>query len=145
MSESKSFDEAFIEFTVASGRWRDTSPAELLARWERFVTDCEHGYSSGSEDYFNDLTSRDAIERAMRDGTLSGYPEMDTFRQRVTGPDERFRVLLQPNAFPRLPEAEWWARGIVRIAGRRLVDDLRNRYGVIIDLVAEGDDSAGEV
>lgn len=110
---------------------------DLLARWEKFVAECERGYSSDAEDYFNDLTSRDAIERALRDEGLSQHPEMAVFRQQVIRIDLRFQALLRPNAFPRFSEEDWWARGIVRRAGHRLVNDLRDGYGMVVDPVTE--------
>ncbi|MFC4050004.1 hypothetical protein ACFOY4_09945 [Actinomadura syzygii] len=113
---------------------------DLLGRWERFVAECERGYRQDDEDYVNDLTSRMAIERAMRSEELARFPEMAEFRRQVVRIDERFRVLLHPDVFPNLPAEEWWARGMVRYAGHKLVNDLRKR-GVTIDLVSEGNDA----
>lgn len=138
MTGNRAFRVVFAEFIVASGRWRDAAPEELLARWGKFVTECEYGYTGDVEGYFNDLTSRDAIERAMRDEDLSRYPEMGDFKEQVARIDARFRSLPRPDAFPRLPAKDWWVRGIVRGAGQRLADELRDRYGVVIAPLFEG-------
>jgi hypothetical protein len=143
VTDNRSFETAFAEFTVASGRWRDTTPSELLARWSKLVSECEAGYLGDAEDYFNDLTSRDAIERAVRNEDLCRYDEMVAFKEQVARIDERFRALLEPDAFPRIPAEDWWARGVVRSAGPRLVRDLRDRYGVVIASLAEGGSSDG--
>lgn len=132
MTGNRAFRVVFTEFIVVSGRWRDTAPEELLARWNKLVTECENCYVGDVEEYFNDLTSRDAIERAMRDEDLSRYPEMADFKEHVARIDARFHSLLRSDAFPRLPVKDWWARGIVRSAGQRLADELRDRYGVVI-------------
>jgi hypothetical protein len=134
MTDPRSFDEAFTEFTVRSGRWRDTSPSDLLARWDHFVAKCELGYPGDAEDYFNDLTSRDAIERSIRSEELSNFPEIFTFKENVARIDARFCSLLRPNVFPRIPVKNWWSRGIVCTAGQRLANDLRDRYAVVIEV-----------
>lgn len=127
------FEEEFSSFIRASGRWRDTSPQALLGRWSRFVDDCEQGYPRDAEDYFNDLTSRDSLERAMASVELQEFPEMSQLRARVEEIDSRFRALLIPEVFPGIPDEFWWARGMVKTGRRRLVEDVRRAY--CIDLI----------
>lgn len=130
------FRAAFSAFVRASGRWRDTEPETLLARWVNFVDACERGYRGDSQDYFNDLTSRDSLERAMNAAELQGFAELPAFRARVEDVDAKFRPLLLPDAFSRIDERSWWARGVVRHGGRRLAEDLRHQYRVLITEVA---------
>ncbi|MFJ4340948.1 hypothetical protein [Streptomyces sp. NPDC088915] len=122
------FQEAFSSFIEASGRWRDTTPEALLGRWSKFVDDCERGYPHDVEDYFNDLTSRDSLERALNSVELQVFPEMSQLRARVKGVDSRFRALLIPDAFPGVPEEFWWARGMVNSGRKRFVEDVRREY-----------------
>ncbi|MFJ6849651.1 hypothetical protein ACIQM3_03775 [Streptomyces sp. NPDC091271] len=124
------FRDEFSRFVAASGRWRDTEPEALLARWSTFVDQCEQGYRGDAEDYFNDLTSRNSLERALVAGELQKFPELADLRVEVEAVDERFRALLTPDAFPRIPAETWWARGVVKAGRKRLVEDLRREYGV---------------
>ncbi|MFE4621870.1 hypothetical protein [Streptomyces mirabilis] len=131
--ENTNFEEEFSSFIRASGRWRDTAPEALLGRWSRFVDDCEQGYPRDAEDYFNDLTSRDSLERALASVELQEFSEMSQLRARVEEIDSRFRALLIPEVFPGIPDKFWWARGMVKAGGKRLVEDVRREYR--IDLI----------
>ncbi|MFX0593653.1 hypothetical protein [Melissospora conviva] len=134
--DDDAFRAAFSAFLEGSGRWRDTEPETLLARWSNFVDACERGYRDDAQDYFNDLTSRDSLERAMNAAELQGFAELSEFRARVEDVDAKFRPLLLPDAFPRINERSWWVRGVVRYGGRRLAEDLSHQYGVFITEVA---------
>lgn len=128
-----SFAQAFAEFMRHTGRWRDCEPDALLARWSTFVESCVRGYQGDSEDYFNDLTARDGLERALREPALARYPELEELRRAVTEIDDKFRAILRDDAFPKFSTDEWWNRGIVRYAGARLAEDLHREYGIDID------------
>ncbi len=104
-----------------------------MGRWLRFVDDCEQGYPHDVEDYFNDLTSRDSLERALTSVELQAFPEMSQLRASVQAIDSRFRALLIPDVFPRIPEEFWWARGMIKGGRRRFVEDVRREYH--IDLI----------
>ncbi|RBQ20503.1 hypothetical protein DP939_09390 [Spongiactinospora rosea] len=99
-----------------------------MALWAAFVEQCEQGYSGEAEDYFNDLTARADLEKAMTDARLQKFPELAQLRAVVATLDERFRALLLPDAFPRTQH--WWARGVVRSAKRRLVEELRRDFHI---------------
>ncbi|MEU1020809.1 hypothetical protein ABZ366_01610 [Streptomyces sp. NPDC005904] len=129
------FRDAFSEFVRESGRWRDVEPEALLSRWCGFVESCEQGYRYDAEDYFNDLTSRDSLARALDAAELQRFPELARLRAEVEAADARFRALLMPDAFPRISEESWWARGMVRFARRRLVEDLRREYLLEVTLI----------
>ncbi|GAA2707869.1 hypothetical protein ACFY2R_26635 [Micromonospora olivasterospora] len=130
-----SFAQVFAQFMRDTGRWRDCEPDALLARWSGFVESCIRGYKGDAEDYFNDLTARDGLERAMRESALAHFPELDDLRRAALEIDEEFRRILRTDAFPRAPMDEWWNRGIVSYAGARLVEELSQTYGINIDLV----------
>ncbi|PZG46999.1 hypothetical protein C1I98_13800 [Spongiactinospora gelatinilytica] len=99
-----------------------------MALWATFVEQCEQGYSGEAEDYFNDLTVRADLEKAMTDAGLQKFPELAQLRAVVVTLDERFRALLLPDAFPRMQN--WWARGVVKSAKRRLVEELRRDFHI---------------
>jgi hypothetical protein len=129
------FRDAFSNFVRESGRWRDVAPEALLSRWRGFVESCEQGYRDDAEDYFNDLTSRDSLARALDAAELQRFPELALLRAEVESVDARFRALLMPDAFPRISEESWWARGVVKFARRRLVEDLRGEYHLEVALL----------
>lgn len=125
-----SFREEFSSFVRAAGRWRDTYPESLLARWSTFVENCEQGYQGDAEDYFNDLTARDSLERVTIAVELQKFPELSQLCTEVEALDSRFRALLIPDVFPGISKEFWWARGVVKFGRKRLVDDLRREYHV---------------
>ncbi|WP_156753504.1 hypothetical protein [Actinokineospora pegani] len=139
------FDEAFTRFVEATGRWRDTSPDALLERWLTFVAECEQGYSRDAQDYFNDLTTRDALERASTAPELHVFPELARLRTRVEKADSRFRVLLVPDVFPCIPKECWWSRGIVKGGARSFVEDMRREYRLELVEVERSDTGEGDV
>lgn len=127
MTDSE-FSEEFSRLVRESGRWQDTRPDEMLMRWEQFVDECERGYSNDSVDYGNDLTVRDGLERAFGYPELQRFPELDELRGKVERIDKRFRILLIPDVFPRIPESEWWSRGVIRYGKKRFVDHFSQNY-----------------
>jgi hypothetical protein len=135
MTGGQEFQEAFSRFVRRSGRWRDIEPDALLSRWRDFVGSCEEGYGGDVEDYFNDLTTRDSLEQALNSAELQRFSELALVHEQVLELDSRFGAILIPDVFPGLPEASWWARGVVRFARPRLVNDLRREYHVEVALV----------
>ncbi|WP_018831973.1 hypothetical protein [Salinispora tropica] len=123
----------FAQFMRDAGRWRDCEPDALLMRWSTFVESWIRGYEGDAEDYFNDLTARDGLERALREPVLARFSELDDLRRAVLEIDVKFRKVLRPDAFPRASEQESWNHGIVSYAGVRLVEELSQTYDVDID------------
>lgn len=134
IERQEGFEEEFSRLVRARGRWRDYSPEPLLGRWRTFVEECEQGYRHDSEDYFNDLTARDSLEFALNCKDLSRFPEMDQLRREVDRLDSRFRAVLIPDAFPRIPDEQWWGRGLVKWGSSRFVEEIRRIYGVTLDV-----------
>lgn len=132
-TDDASFAQVFAQLMRDTGRWRECEPDALLARWSVFVESCIRGYEGDAEDYFNDLTARDGLERALREPTFARFSELGDLRQAVLEIDARFREILRPDAFPGASEQEWWNRGIVSFAGARLAEELSQTYGVDID------------
>lgn len=137
MTGGHEFQEAFSRLVRGSGRWRDIEPDALLSRWREFVGVCEEGYGGDAEDYFNDLTTRDSLEQALNSAELQRFSELALVHGQVLELDSRFRAILIPDVFPGLPETSWWARGVVKFARSRLVNDLRREYHVEVALVGE--------
>jgi hypothetical protein len=131
--EPPAYEQAFGDFVRAAGRWRDVSPEQLVSRWRRFVEECLAGYPGRAEDYFNDLTARGALARAMGDPFLNRFQEMAELKQEVAEIDVLLQPQMRPDVFTRFADDRWWERGVIRSVGHRLVVDLRDGYGVIID------------
>ena len=130
------FVEAFSQFVKRCGRWRNYEPRALVGQWSDLVASCVRGFQGNAvEDYFNGLTARGDLEKAMNAPELAHFPQMDLVRRAVLAADEELRAILIPDAFPKFPESEWWLRGVVRYAGPQLAEDLRRDYGIVIDVV----------
>lgn len=130
----ENFRDAFSDFVKESGRWRDVEPEALMSRWRTFIVECEQGYRGDAEYYLNDLTSRDSLARAMDSPRLQRFPELALLRAEVEAADLGFRAILIPDAFPGISEESWWARGVVKFARMRLVEDLRSEYRLEVEL-----------
>jgi hypothetical protein len=52
------------------------------------------------------------LGKAMKDSSLVEYLEMAKVVETVTEVDDKFRGIIRPAVFPRLPEAEWWNLGV---------------------------------
>src|SRR5215211_2190422 len=102
------FVEAFSQFVRRGGRWRNYEPSALVGQWSDFVASCVEGFQGeAAEDYFNELTSRGELEKAINAPELAYFPQMDLVRRAVSAADERFRAILLPDAFPKFPESKW--------------------------------------
>jgi hypothetical protein len=52
------------------------------------------------------------LGKSMKDSSLVEYLEMAKIVETVTEVDDKFRGIIRPAVFPRLPEAEWWNLGV---------------------------------
>ncbi len=129
------FVAAFSQFMQRGGRWRNYEPVELISQWSNLVSRCVAGFTGDVEDYFNELTARSDLEDAMQAQELSRFTQMAQLREAVMESDARFREAIVPDVFPKFPMSQWWNRGAVRYAGRRLVEELHESYGVRIELM----------
>jgi hypothetical protein len=129
------FDTAFTAFVRRRGLWRDDTAAAVLERWSSFVEECEHGYREDEFAYANEVMSRTTLEAAMREPSLSGFPEMGVLRERVAEIDARFKELLVEHAHPGMDVDEWWLRGVVRVAGHRLAREWKQSFGFDVEVV----------
>ena len=76
--------------------------------WEQFIQFCEEGYDDNLDEYWFDLSIRNAIERLLTDERLSGFPQMEWVRERIEAVDERFRAVLSEQPTPGRSERSWW-------------------------------------
>ncbi|MDG4778646.1 hypothetical protein O7614_03170 [Micromonospora sp. WMMD961] len=136
MTDPTGFAERF-QAVVASTGARPRLPGELLAQWAQFVEFCEEGYDDNLDEYDNDLTVRDLIERVLNAPALEGVPELRWMREQVAESDERFRALLGSEPLPFEVPRPWWRARLPRYGGAEMVDDARRRYGVRVELSEE--------
>ncbi len=101
-------ENGYPEHVVRAG------PAGLIERWAKFVTEVEHGYKSGLEDYRNDLDLRGIIAMLGLDAE-------------VAEPDRRFEALLihrDKRVWESSAAAPFWDFGYPSNAGDQLLEDL---------------------
>ncbi|MEU4471364.1 hypothetical protein [Micromonospora sp. NPDC023888] len=136
MTEHVGFADRFRAAVAATGA-RPRLPGELLGQWAQFVEFCEEGYDDNLDEYNNDLTVRDLIERVLNGPALAGIPELGWMWAEVTEADERFRALLGSEPLPFEVPRPWWRARLPRYAGAEMVADARRRYGVRVELSDE--------
>jgi hypothetical protein len=111
------------------------TPADVIARWQRFVDLCAVGYPRDLHDYSIDIRVREAIHAILSDPALEGDPAMPAFAHHVAVIDQQFRGLLLPGVT--IPhQAYWWEKGVPRIAGEDLANDLHIIYGIHVPVAA---------
>ena len=105
------------------------APAKLLEDWRTLVEQCERGYEWNAYEYHNDLSARDRLQEVLVGGEME-EAERAALEVEVAALDARFRALLQEGVQVGPEEDPWWHRGVVRYAGSKLVEDLREWFGV---------------
>ena len=107
------------------------SPAELLDDWRALVAECERSYDWNAYEYHNDLIVRDRVATA-----LEGMDDArrTPYAAEVAEVDARFRALLQPDVQVGPEEDPWWRRGVPRFAGAELARDLKEWFGVEVEV-----------
>jgi hypothetical protein len=137
MTDDRTFVETFREVTGPRGRLE--LPTGLVEAWEQAVEFVARGYDFGYDEYINDIGVRDTIERVLTDGRLRDFPQMAWIRDSVRATDDRFRGLLQLDRELSSPvPLPWWHRHPPRYAEAELVQDLRSRHGLRLDLWERG-------
>ncbi|MEU5961294.1 hypothetical protein ABZ777_08790 [Micromonospora parva] len=126
--DDREFVERFAE--VTGGR----RPTGYVQGWEQFVELCEAGYHDNLDEYWFDLSVRDAIERVLTDERLLGFPQMGWVRERVEAADERFRAVLSDQPMPGRTERQWWEAYVPAWAGPEFAAELRGTYGVHVEV-----------
>ncbi|WP_327042434.1 hypothetical protein OG400_08295 [Micromonospora ureilytica] len=125
-------DREFVErFAEVTGGRRPTGYVE---GWEQFVGFCEEGYHDILDEYWFDLSVRDAIERVLTDERLFGFPQMGWVRERIESADDRFRAVLSEQPMPGLSERPWWEAYAPAWAGPELAAELRDTYGINVEV-----------
>ncbi|MEV4716973.1 hypothetical protein AB0J94_07210 [Micromonospora noduli] len=125
-------DREFVErFAEVTGGRLPTSYAE---GWEQFVGFCEEGYHDVLDEYWFDLSIRDAIERMLNDPRLFGFPQMGWVRERIEAADERFRAVLSEQPMPWGSEGSWWQAHVPAWAGPEFAAELRDTYGIHVEV-----------
>jgi hypothetical protein len=112
---------------------RHPLPAELAEEWAQVVRECEAGYEWNVYEYHNDLAVRDAIAARLAD---PGTPEEDRaeLATRTAEVDARFQALLRAGVEIGPEEDPWWHRGVPRYAGPELARELREWFGVEVEV-----------
>ncbi|WP_328651360.1 hypothetical protein OG598_25260 [Micromonospora sp. NBC_00330] len=124
----REFVERFAE--VTGGRL----PTGYVEGWEQLVEFCEEGYDDNLDEYWSDLSIREAIERVLTDERLVGFPQMGWVRERIEAADERFRAVLSEQTMPGLSERPWWEAYLPAWAGPEFAAELRDTYGIHVEV-----------
>jgi hypothetical protein len=118
---------------VRQNGWPDsTTPAELLDRWMGLASSAEEGYRWTIDEYLNELTARDLLEKVVNDPILEGEADVQELRARVEAADHRLRAVLRQDVQIGEPGQPWWRRGVLSRAGDEYVEDLDRIYGIRI-------------
>jgi hypothetical protein len=109
------------------------SPSSLLEEWVQLVRECEAGYEWNLYEYHNDLSVRDALEAILADPGRA-EEERAEVATRLLEIDARFQALLQPGVRVGPEEDPWWHAGVPRYAGEELAAELREWFGVEVEV-----------
>jgi hypothetical protein len=107
--------------------------ADLLEEWAQLVRECEAGYEWNLYEYHTDLQVRDALERIVSDHARA-HEERAEVATRLAEIDARFEAILQGGVEVGPEEDPWWHRGVPRLAGPDLAAELREWFGVEVEV-----------
>jgi hypothetical protein len=136
------FEREFSRAFVDKGWRTEVAPAEVVARWERFATDCVDGFPWDLEDYLNDLSMRTVVSQVLPG--LTGA-QADAFRAEIEKTDLVVRQVLNQQSFPSFPSDQWWLRRSPSYAARRFCAEFESAYGVRIRAQSRFDDDVAEL
>jgi hypothetical protein len=129
---TKEFLQTFKEFLGRYGWSADLSPWTIVEQWESLVDQVAEGYNWSLYEFTNDLTVRDFLEKAFRDGRLGQFSEIGAMCQRVEAADTRLKEMFLPDDKIGGAAMPWWHRGVLAAAGDEYVDELKRLQGIEI-------------
>lgn len=110
--DQKEYVEAFRSLQRAAGRRRVLDPDVAVRAWQSQVRSCEEGYDMGIDEYFNEMSVRRLLERAMNDERLAGFPETSSLRDQVSAADDQLRATFLEGQLIGDDGSPWWERGV---------------------------------
>ncbi|MFE1943100.1 hypothetical protein [Streptomyces massasporeus] len=130
---AKAFVDRFQYMAVRAGRRQASTPFGVLELWETFVNDCREGYDGTLYEYRDQLSVRRFLQSVLDDPVIRGTPENEWFAAEVTRIDAKFRALL--DAGQSVPGGTaWWDRRIPGLAGDDMAGNVRNHFGIELDI-----------
>jgi hypothetical protein len=126
---STEFILSFKEFLGRNGWEVANAPRDVIERWEQFVHACSSYYQWGLYEFGDEVRIRTLLDRAFSDPQLTGYPQIEKMRQRVTQADARFRSLLHDQSI-RDERSLWWLRAVLARAGDEYRDDVKRIHAI---------------
>jgi hypothetical protein len=112
---------------------RGPATSALVEEWAQVVRECEAGYGWNVYEYHNDLSVRDTIARRLAD-PATPVEDRTELATRAAEVDARFQALLQPEVEVGPVDDPWWHRGVLRYAGEELAAELREWFGVKVEV-----------
>ncbi|MYY80837.1 MULTISPECIES: hypothetical protein [unclassified Streptomyces] len=119
----------------AAGWAEPPLPGAALRSWDEMVKLCTEGYDFDVSEYLNDLSIRELLQHVIDDPVVQSLPEYSWFSAELSQIDERFRGLVAHGPLVRPNESRWWLRSLPAQGDQEFVDDVRDRYGIDIEVI----------
>ncbi|MEU3782497.1 hypothetical protein [Streptomyces sp900129855] len=128
------FVDRFGYLAVRAGRRQASTPFRVLEIWESFVDDACDGYAGTLFEYWDELSVRRFLQGVLDDPVIRETAEIDWFAAEVARIDGKFRELL--NAGFAVPGGgpEWWARRIPRVADEEMTQNVKDHFGIELEI-----------
>ncbi|MFE7328145.1 hypothetical protein ACFU8W_24790 [Streptomyces sp. NPDC057565] len=126
------FPERFNAIAQTLGK-QALTPNRAVEAWLQFVENCEEGYEDSLAEYRNELSIRRFLQAVISDPQVQQASDAQWFITEVAAIDARFSSLLE-DGFQVTGSWGWWERRIPRVGGGVFVIDVRDAYGVDIEL-----------
>ncbi|UNO40247.1 hypothetical protein [Streptomyces sp. MST-110588] len=105
---------------------------ERVGRWRAFARDCLDGYAWDLEDYLVEVNARSVLHEVITNSAAAGPADRRRTVAELEEIDARLRPVFGIEAFPRLPEEEWWLRRVPSYAARDICREFQETYGLSV-------------
>jgi len=130
----REFVEAFRNAVAEYGWAQRLSPGQVVDRYKHVIELVEAGYDDNIYELHEDFAVRGLIEWLLHNELLLRFEEFGWVREQVSELDNRLRSVLQPDPVAPDIQRPWWEAHAPRYGGADLAADIKDRYGVVIEV-----------
>jgi hypothetical protein len=139
-SDVGGWDEEFSALFSTFGWAGRVTSEEVVERWRTFGGDCIDGYPWDIEDYLNDLTLRNTLQKVESPLREISRIQVSSLMREIYAVDATLQAVFQREVFLAAPEDQWWMRRAPTYAARDFCREFEQSYRVKVRPMSKFDD-----